>query len=68
MKAELKIKCTLKEIEALEIVEGILEEIEESVSNIIEDFKTQALDDAKNLIRNITFYAEEEKEKEKEGE
>ena len=68
MKSELKIKCTSKEIEALEIVEEILEQIEESVSNIIEDFKTQALEDAKNLIRNISFYAEEEKEKEKEGE
>ena len=68
MKAELKIKCAPKEIEALEIVEEILEEIEESVSNIIEDFKTQALEDAKNLIRNIIFYAEEEKEKEKEEE
>ena len=68
MKAELKIKCTSKEIEALEIVEEILEQIEESVSNVVEDFKTQALEDAKNLIRNISFYAEEEKEKEKEGE
>ena len=64
MKAELKIKCTSKEIEALKIAEEILEEIEESVSNVIEDFKTQALDDAKDLIQNIIFNAEEEKEEE----
>ena len=62
MKAELRIKCTSKEIEALEIVEEILEEIEESISNVIEDFKTQILDDAKNLIQSILIHAEQGEE------